>query len=99
MTPVSYWNSKNELIRRFCPTCGIQQKATAVPTAITNRTSRGSSTVQLLQLCVCVCVCETALGFVYIMLCTDNIQVTGNPLSLMHFCVQRNTDLWFRELY
>jgi len=34
---------------------------------------------------VCVCVCVTGFGFVYIMLCTNYIQVTGNPLSLMYF--------------
>jgi len=36
----------------------------------------------------------SGLGFVYIKLCTGYIQVTGNLLSLMHFCVQGNTDLW-----
>jgi hypothetical protein len=45
---------------------------------------------------MCVCVWVTGLGFVYIMLCTDYVEVTGNPLSLMHFSVQGNTDLWVR---
>ena len=43
--------------------------------------------------CVRVCMCVTGVGFVYIMLCTDCVQVTGNHLSAMHFCVQGNTDL------
>ena len=49
--------------------------------------------------CVCVRVCVIGLGFVHVVLCTDYFRVTGNPLSLMHFCVQGNTDLWFGELY
>jgi hypothetical protein len=42
------------------------------------------------------CVCVIGLGFVCIKLCTDYVQVTGNHLSPMHFCVQANRDLWFR---
>jgi len=45
---------------------------------------------------VCVCMCVPGLGFVYIKLFTDYVQVTGNHLSLMRFCVQGNIVLWFR---
>jgi len=50
--------------------------------------------------CVCVgfvyvCVCVTDLGYVYIMLCTNRILVTRNPLSPMYYCVEGNRDLWF----
>ena len=44
----------------------------------------------------CVFVCETGLGFVYILLYTNYIQVTRNPFSLMHLSVQGNTELCFR---
>ena len=35
------------------------------------------------------------VSYVYIMLFTDYIHVTGNLLSLIQFCVQGNADLWF----
>ena len=47
VTAVSCTDSRTDSIHRFCPICGIQQKATEVPKVITNRTSGGSSTIQL----------------------------------------------------
>ena len=116
VTADCYRDSRTDSIHHFSPVCGIQQKATAGPTAIAIRTSSCTSTngstdvAKCVCVCVCVCVCArapacvcrravlfvTGLGFVYIMLCTDYVQITGNPLSLMHFCVQGNTYLWFR---
>ena len=54
--------------------------------------------------CVCVCVCECRraiicvidLCFVCIMFSTVYINVTGNPLPLMHSSEEGNADLSFR---
>jgi hypothetical protein len=58
VTPVSYRDSRTDSFR-LSPIREIQQKATAVQTAITNRTSRGSLTngsTAVASVCVCVCV-------------------------------------------
>jgi len=57
VTDVSYRDSRTDSIHRFFPICEIEQKATAVPTAITNWTSKIFSTNSSTAVIRCVCVC------------------------------------------
>ena len=95
VTAVCYSDSTTDSIHRFSPICGIEQKATAGPTTITNRNSEVLQPYSCNK-CVCVCVRENDLGFVYIKLCTDYVQVTENHLFLLHFCVHENRAWWFK---
>ena len=66
--------SRTDSILRFCPTCGIQQKATAGITAITNKTSRGNSnngSTAVASVCVCVCVFVCACLCVCVRACAE----------------------------
>jgi hypothetical protein len=88
VTAVCYRDSRTDSIYRFSPIRVFQQKATAGPTAITNRNSRGlqpSTDVVCRKSALFV----TGLVFVYIMLCTDCIQVPGNSLSSHAFLYTR----------
>ena len=70
VTPVSYRDSRTDSVP-LSPVREIKQRATAGPTDITNRTSRGSLNNGSTAVAKCVCVQRaalgvTGLGFIYI---------------------------------
>jgi len=112
VTPVSYQDSRTDSILRSSPIREIQHATTAGPTAITNWTSRVSSTngstAVVKCVCVCVCVCVCAEGqycvwkpyFLYMSCCIQIMYKFQEILyPTMFFSVQENMDLWLRKIY
>ena len=95
---ISYHDSRTDSICLY-PICEFQQKATAGPTATTNRTSRGSLTnrsTALASLCVCkgAALDVTGLSFMYISCCVQIMYkfqeiLYPNPLSSHSFLCTR----------